>query len=190
MSPFDLHLLDVAILLVVAFGLVRGFATGIVRQVAGLVGIVAAFYVGVQFMQPVGGLLTDSFGLSDSISPLVAFVLLFAAVQLIFFGLARFVEAVIGVLRLTTVNRIAGGLLGAGKVALLLSVCFLALNYVDLPGEDTRQASLFYEPVASALPFTWQVVEEHVPDAASFTAPFTQETDEELVSIQQSESDE
>jgi len=76
MTPFDLHTLDLLILVVLAFGLVRGFTTGVVRQIASLVGVVAAFLVAVRFMQPGGEMLTTSLGLSEGVSPLLAFVLL------------------------------------------------------------------------------------------------------------------
>lgn len=180
MTPFDLHTLDLVILVVLAFGLVRGFTTGVIRQIASLIGLVAAFLVGVRFMQPGGEMLTTSLGLSEGVSPLLAFVLLFAAVQLILLGVVRFVEGVIGFLQLSAVNRVVGGLIGAGKGALLLSLVFLALNFFGLPGDEARKASLFYDPVASALPTTWEAVETHVRNAEAVTEPFTRHLQDEL----------
>ncbi len=180
MTPFDLHTLDLVILVVLAFGLVRGFTTGVIRQVASLVGLGAAFLVGVRFMEPVGEMLVTSLGLAEGISPLLAFVLLFASVQLILLGVVRFVEGVIGFLRLSAVNRVLGGLIGAGKVALFLSLIFLALNFFNLPGDDAREASLFYDPVASALPTTWEAVETHVRNAEAVTEPFTRHLQDEF----------
>ena len=180
MTPFDLHTLDLLILVVLAFGLVRGFTTGVIRQIASLIGLVAAFLVGVRFMQPGGEMLTTSLGLAEGVSPLLAFVLLFAAVQLTLLGVVRFVEGVIGFLQLSAVNRVLGGLIGASKVALLLSLVFLALNFFGYPGDKARKASLFYDPVASALPTTWETVETHVRDAGAVTEPFTRHLQNEL----------
>jgi membrane protein required for colicin V production len=180
MTPVNLHTLDLVILVVLAFGLVRGFTTGVIRQIASLIGLVAAFLVGVRFMQAGGEMLTTSLGLAEGVSPLLAFVLLFAAVQLILLGVVRFVEGVIGFLQLSAVNRVLGGLIGAGKVALLLSLVLLALNFFGLPGDETRKASLFYDPVASALPTTWEAVETHVRNAEAVTEPFTRHLQDEL----------
>lgn len=173
MTPFDLHTLDLVILVVLAFGLVRGFTTGVIRQIATLIGLIAAFLVGVRFMQPAGEMLAASLGLSEGVSPLLAFMLLFAAVQLILLGIVRFVEGVIGLLHLSAVNRLLGGLLGAAKGALVLSLIFLALNFFGFPDDEARQASLFYDPVASTLPTTWETVETHVRNAEAVTEPFT-----------------
>ena len=162
MTPFDLHTLDLVILVVLAFGLVRGFTTGVIRQIASLIGLVAAFLVGVRFMQPGGEMLTTSLGLAEGVSPLLAFVLLFAAVQLTLLGVVRFVEGVIGFLQLSAVNRVLGGLIGAGKVALLLSLVFLALNFFGFratkrarPRYSTTRSLLHYPPPGRPLKRTF-----------------------------------
>jgi len=56
----------------------------------------------------------------------------------------------------------------------------VALNFFDLPGKEARKASLFYDPVASALPATWEAVETHVRNAEAVTAPFTRHLQDEL----------
>ncbi len=164
--------LDLLILAVLAVGLVRGFATGVIRQVASLVGMVAAFVLGVQLMKPVGGLIVGSLGVSPAIAPLLGFLLVFVVVQVGVFAAGRFVETLVGALRLTVFNRAAGGALGAFKAALALSVGFLVLGYVNMPAEATQRDSALYAPVATVLPTAWNYVSDRLPAAESLSEKF------------------
>lgn len=161
--PMDLSLIDGLILLALAAGLVRGFMMGAVQQVTSLVGFGIAFVVAIEWMEPLGGHLEAYLSLSDDVTPLVAFVLLFAAVQLAVAALTRAIEQVLDALSLGLLNRAAGSLLGAFKASLFLSVLFLVLASANLPDEETRSDSRFYSHVAPMLPNTWQVATRTFP---------------------------
>lgn len=157
--------LDWFILLVLAGGLIRGFVVGAVRQVASLVGFVLAFFLSVQLMHPIGVLIVDTFGFSEAVGPIAGFVVIFLGIQLLFVALSRLLEKVLETLSLTLVNRAAGGALGSFKAALLLSVLFLVLAGMDVPSQETRQKSMLYSPVASALPKTLEATSPYLPAA-------------------------
>jgi membrane protein required for colicin V production len=160
-----LALLDWFILLVLAGGLIRGFVVGAVRQVASLAGLVVAFLLSVQWMHPVGALIVASLGLSPSMGPIVGFVAIFVGVQLLALALSRIFEEVLETLSLSLVNRAAGGALGSFKAALLLSVLFLVLTGLKVPGPEARERSMLYGPVATALPKTLDAAAPYVPAA-------------------------
>lgn len=155
--------LDWLILIVFAGGLVHGFMVGAVRQLVSLFGLLVAFLFALQFMRPVGALLVNSLGLSPELGPFVGFIVLFIAVQLLFGALSRLLERLVATLSLTFVNRAAGGGVGGGKAILILSLLFFVLAGIDVPSEETREQSVLYEPVASALPQTLEVVAGWLP---------------------------
>lgn len=157
--------LDWFILLVLAGGLIRGFFVGAVRQVASLVGFVLAFFLSVQLMHVVGEIIVATLGFSNSVGPIAGFVVVFIGIQLLFVALSRLLEKVLETLSLTLVNRAAGGALGGFKAALLLSVLFLVLAGMDVPKEETREESMLYSPVASALPKTLEATSPYLPAA-------------------------
>ena len=165
-------LVDIIIAAVVALGLFRGVTTGAVRQVTGLVGVVAAFALAVQLMRSVGRLAVDSLGISEAAAPVVGFVLVFIAVQLVFYLLGRLVERVMEALALSVVNRVVGGAFGAFQAALLLSVAFMLLGRVDVPDKHAQEASILYEPVAQVLPRTWDYAADHVNTFKSLSEQF------------------
>ena len=168
----SLSALDWFILAVLAGGLARGLMVGAVRQVASLAGLLVAFFVSVQFMQPAGTLIVNSLGLASELIPIVGFVSLFLGVQLLFTALSRLVEQILDTLSLSIANRVAGGALGGFKAALLLSVLFLVLQSVEIPGPDVRQASSLYAPVATVLPQTWDAAATYVPQVKRVSDQF------------------
>lgn len=156
-------LLDGILIVLVGAGVTQGYASGLVRQVASLVGILAGVIFGLALMTDVGLIVAQSLGLSPRVAPVAGFLLVFLSVQVALFALARLAETVIGTFKLTIVNRLAGGVLGAFKAALLASTLLMPLSFVNLPPASTRSDSVLYGPVSGLMPETWNRVAEHLP---------------------------
>lgn len=160
-----LIVLDWVILLILLGGGIRGYMVGAVRQVGSVLGIVAALLFSVEFMDSVGALVVSSIGLSDTLAPLAGFTVLFLGVYLLFIALSRLVEQVFETLSLSIVNQVLGGAVGGVKAALLLSLLFLVLGGMELPKQETRADSTFYQPVAELLPRAIEATETWMPAA-------------------------
>jgi membrane protein required for colicin V production len=158
-------LLDLLILAGLGVGAARGFSTGALRQVMSLLGVIVAFALAFQLMDPVGRAVAESLGLSSAVAPAAGFVVVFVGVQAVAFGLTRLVEGVLKALKLSVVNRVAGGVIGAGKAALLVSALFLVLRAFERPSTSTREEAALYGPVAQALPTAWAWVSSEWPGA-------------------------
>ncbi|HMB91589.1 MAG TPA: CvpA family protein [Rhodothermales bacterium] len=167
-----MNTLDIIILVALAGGLIIGWRSGLIKQVLSFVGFIVAFLLSLQFMKVAGGMLETSLGISPDISPLAGFVLVFLVVQVVVFALVRMVEALVGVLRLTSVNRLLGGAVGAFKAALILSVAFLVLGYVQVPSEETEETSALYEPVSTVVPTVWDYVSDTFPQVVELSEQF------------------
>ena len=175
-----MSLIDIFIVLALAGGLANGLRIGAVRQITSLVGVLLAFLIAIQWMDPVGRLLADSLTLADDLGSLVGFVALFLGVQVAVSLLTRVLEGLFDVLSLTVVNRMIGGLLGAFKSALLLSVLFVVMAAVELPDAQTRQESRFYAYVAPALPYTWNTASDMFPRLKRLSDQFGDRIDDHL----------
>lgn len=167
-----MNALDLLILFGLAAGAVHGFMTGLIKQVASVFGVVLAFVVSLQFMRPVGEAVAGSLSISEGVAPLVGFVLVFLVIQVAVFAVTRMVESLVGALKLSSVNRLLGGGLGALKAMLALSVLFLVLHYVDVPGERMAGESQFYGTVSRALPDAWDFVSERIPQVQKVSEAF------------------
>lgn len=164
-----MNILDIIILVILAGGLALGIKSGLIKQVMSFVGVVVAFLVSLHLMDSVGVLASNSLGVSEGIAPYIGFVLVFIAVQILVFALVRMVEALIGALKLSVVNRFLGGALGALKAAVVLSVAFLVLGLLNVPERETRDESVLYEPVSAVLPTSWDYISEKLPEVEHLT---------------------
>lgn len=175
-----MNLLDILIGLALAGGLARGFSTGVIKQVASFAGLLIAFALSVQLMDPVGQAVATSLGISASVAPLVGFILIFLAVQVGVFAVTRLAETIVGALKLTVVNRLAGGVVGAFKAALVLSVVFLVTGYFGVPGQESQRDSVLYGTVAGVLPQAWDYASDRLPQVRSLTERFARPIQEQL----------
>lgn len=179
----SLTLLDWFILFVVAGGLIRGFSTGAVRQIASLIGVLLAFLVSVQFMRPVGEAIVESIGLSADLAPLAGFVVLFGGIWVLAIAGSRLVERMIDALSLTFLNRLFGGFVGAVQAVLLLSVLFLVLAAAEMPGPKVRSESQLYEPVAEAVPKAWDATMGYLPAVKRVSEQFSHRVKESYEAV-------
>jgi membrane protein required for colicin V production len=135
------NLLDVAFLLVLIVSVVGGLVRGLIREVLGLVGLVLGFVLAVL--------------LAPAVAPhLEKWMVHAAAYAVAFLGLFFFMVIVAGILgnlltrfmetiHLSCLNRLAGGLFGLVRGALLIIVLFWGLLFfVDHPERMMNRSRL------------------------------------------------
>ena len=143
--------IDTVILIVLGAGAIVGFTKGFLKQLAGLLGLVAglliakALYATVaeRFFLP----LTDSLTVAQGI----AFVVIWLAVPLAFLLLATLLTKAMEAVALGWVNRLLGAGLGLLKSALLVSLLICVVEYIDsdntLLKRTKKQESVLYYPM-------------------------------------------
>ncbi|MEM9664767.1 MAG: CvpA family protein [Bacteroidota bacterium] len=184
-----MELLDLLIMGGLALGAVRGTATGLVRQVAGVLSMILAFTIAVYLMNPAGQMLAQSLNISMSIAPVAGFVVVFVVIQLAVYAVTRGIEKMVGALKLSMVDRALGGVFGAAKAALALSVLFLVLGRFGVPASVSQSNSALYGPIASAVPATWSFFSDRLPEIQAFAEQFTPVSEEEAGPSTSSSSD-
>ena len=155
---------DAIILACLALGLAHGLFTGFIRQATDLLGIVVGIVLAIRLMNPLGEELRQLLGGSEVAMRIAALVLVIIAVQLVAYVLARVLERIVGFVRLSFVNRTAGGVFGVFKTGLLLSVALIVLARFDVPGEETRETSVLYQHVTAIVPTSWNLLTDHIPE--------------------------
>lgn len=143
--------IDIVILIVLGAGAIVGFTKGFLKQLAGLLGLVAglliakALYATVaeRFFLP----LTDSLTVAQGI----AFVVIWLAVPLAFLLLATLLTKAMEAVALGWVNRLLGAGLGLLKSALLVSLLICVVEYIDsdntLLKRTKKQEPVLYYPM-------------------------------------------
>ena len=155
---------------VLAIGVFRGFKTGAVLQIAGVAGWLLGFLVATAVMEPVGAVAAESLGVSERAGPVLGFVVAFGAVVAGLTAAAHVVRKTLTAIKLGGIDTLAGAGVGGLRSAFGLSVVMLMTAFAPTPGgepiligEDTREASVLYEPVEALAPVVWDVARTVTP---------------------------
>ena len=160
------------ILVVLAFGLWRGYVSGLIKEVSQLFGVFVGFAIALQLMKPTAVFLQSYVNVVDlplEGLALLSFVLVFIVVYIIVWLLSRFLERVADGAKLGPINKFFGSIAGVAKSALLLSILLVLLGQVGVPGKETRTASYLYGSIEQLGPQAMEVFTRSVPTATKLT---------------------
>ena len=124
--------LDIVILIPVVFGIIMGLKRGIVKEVFAITGIVLGIVVSRAYAGEAAVWLNDQVSTWDInlLRPIAAFII-FIAVAVICNLLAYLLTKLFKLIALGWLNRLVGGLFGAFKWVLIVSVIVLCIDMLD-----------------------------------------------------------
>lgn len=155
--------LDIFILIIVGIGLLRGLKSGFLKQASSLFGTILAFVLAASFMESVGRLLELKLGLTGGLSSMTAFIGIFMLVKLAFLTVTKAASSLLDAAKLSGLDRLAGGVTGGLKAAILLSLAFMMVGVAQLPAQSARESSEFYMPVYRLVPDAWRFLSDRSP---------------------------
>lgn len=162
-----MNILDLIILLPIAYVAYRGFVNGFFREVFGILGIIIAVYLTFHYMAAVASIITPYVENDDHaviITGIVMFIGIIVVVQVIGFMFERFFEAA----KLGIINKLAGMIFGALKSALFISTILLLLAGIGIPSDETTSKSASYPYVITVAPATFDLIAELLPGTKDF----------------------
>lgn len=155
--------LDITILVILLLGVVRGGMIGLVRQTTNLFGLALTVILAIALTAPIGQIIESNTGWPHTASLVVSFLAIFLVVKMAAVLVAKSAEGAVDALKLSSVNRAAGGVFGVFKSALLLSAVALVLDLAEIPERAAREESTLYAPVTGLLPQTWEYLSGKAP---------------------------
>ena len=143
--------IDIIILIVIGAGAIVGFVKGFIRQLDSIlvliVGLLAAKALYASLAEKLCPTVTDSM----TVAQVLAFIMIWIAVPLIFVLIASLLTKAMQAISLNWLNRWLGSGLGALKFLLLTSVVIGAIEFVDsdnkLISATKKEESLLYYPM-------------------------------------------
>lgn len=149
-------MLDICLVIPLAWGLVRGLYKGLLLSVGSLIGLVLGIYVANIYSTDLTKFMLSKFVLSENIAHVIAYFLIFAGVTLVTFFVAKILDKFFKVVMLSWLNRLLGAIFGILKYALVISVILNLLSMVDgyvqtIP-EQRKKESILYEPLYKLVP--------------------------------------
>lgn len=161
-------LVDLLILIPVLLTANGGAVSGFVREVMGILGLVMAVFLTFRYMDPLARMIAPWFAEGASWVPFLAGAVVFLATLAVVKALAHLFSRFLKAVHLSALNRLAGGLFGAARGAILVSVILLLMAGFNLPSQESRQESVTYEYAVQAAPMAFDAVASVWPDARYF----------------------
>jgi len=159
-----MNTIDIIILIPLLLGFVFGLSKGFIREIISLAVIVVGIY-GSKWISPiVSSILTGVFSVSETVAKPLSFVVVFIAVALLMMVLARSLDKLVESISLGGLNKLMGGLFGALKYALIISLLLNVFHVFDskasIVNAETKNNSLLYKPMLQLAPQLWSEVKE------------------------------
>jgi len=156
--------IDFIIIIILAFGLIRGFTYGLVKEVASLAALILGIWGAIKFSNFTAARLYDWFDMAGKYVGIIAFIITFIVIVVAVHFVGIIADRLVHAVALGFLNRLLGIVFGLFKAALILSVIFVILNAIDakhsfLP-KDTIERSKFYNPIADIAPALFPVIGE------------------------------
>lgn len=159
---------DIVLLLPILFGFVRGLWSGLIQEVAGIVGVIVGVALGYLFNEQLVGLLIEELDMTVEAANITGFGLLFLAGFLGVLLIGRIVTKGMSLAALGGVNRVLGGLFAAIKyavfTAILLSVFNRINDTVNVIEKEKLAESTVYIAYGEFSSILWDYVPEEEDD--------------------------
>lgn len=147
-------------------GLISGLRDGLVKQIAGLAGLIGGLLLGRAFYMPVGELLIDTFGMSVQVAQVTAFILILIIIPLLFSLVGWLVSKLLSIICLGWVNRLLGGAVGVLKFSLLAGIIITGIEFFDKQdtfiSEQKKMDSALYYPIYDATGIFFDGIKEEL----------------------------
>lgn len=148
--------LDIALIIPLLWFMYKGFRNGLIIELASLAALILGIFVALHFSFYVEGYLRDNFEIADNYLHIISFAITFLIVALLVILVGKIVHKLISIVALGFLNRLAGGIFGLLKAALVLSLILYFLHEFNLGSgvikDDVKENSYLYEPIESIVP--------------------------------------
>ncbi len=151
-----MSVIDIVLAAIILFGLVRGFMKGLFVEVASLIALVAGVYGAIHFSFYAANFLNDKVNWDEKTINVVAFAVTFILIILIISLAGKAFTKLANFAALGIINKLLGGVFGALKFGLILSVILIIFDKfnatITFTDQETLNESVLYKPVKNLTP--------------------------------------
>ena len=151
-----MSVLDIILGALLLFGLINGFIKGLFVEVASLLALILGVYGAIHFSNFAADLLQSRFDWSEKTINITAFAITFVIIVLAISLAGKALTKIADFAALGIINKLLGGVFGALKIGLILSVVLIVFDKMNrtLPFVDESELkdSILYNPVKSLAP--------------------------------------
>ncbi len=142
---------DIALMLVLALGVWRGFKKGFIISLFDVIGLGLGVYGGIHFSDAFAEWLKTEFNIGIDWLPFSSFLVTLLLILIVIHLLARAITKVLKLAMLGTVNKVGGAVFGLARSVLFVSLALLFLHPLNkkaqFVSDEALEASLLYTPI-------------------------------------------
>ena len=151
-----MNVFDIVIAALLIFGFVRGVMKGLFVEVASLAALIGGVYGAIHFSYFIGNFLKEAVSWDQEYVSLAAFAGTFITIIVTIALLGKMLTKLADFAALGVINKILGGVFGAIKIGLILSVVFIFFgkmnDTIPFVKKETLDESILYAPVKKIAP--------------------------------------
>ncbi len=151
-----MSIIDIVLGALLLFGLIRGAMKGLFVEIASLVALVLGVYGAIHFSGFAAGILESKVDWNEKTINIIAFATTFVIIVLAISLAGKALTKLADFAALGILNKLLGGVFGALKIGLILSVLLIVFNKLNntLPfmEKEDLEESVLYAPVKSLAP--------------------------------------
>ncbi len=133
--------LDVVIIIILGYGLIRGIFRGMVKEISSIIGVFAGFFAAYSYYPMVAEIMEDWITNVPFLN-ILSFMLIFCMVFFFISILGVIIKYFLHIVSLGWMDRILGASLGFGKALLIVSIILVALTAFLPKGAPIIKTSL------------------------------------------------
>lgn len=160
-----MNVIDIIILVLLAFFAYKGFTKGFFISIAMLAGLLIGLYAAINFSEFVADFLTNKMRLVSNNIKFIAYMTTFLLVVVLVYLLGQFLSGIAKTAGLGLVNRLGGAALGIVKGLIIVSALLLILIKIDpkaqLVNQKMRDESISFKPVLSIAPAIYPMLKKY-----------------------------
>jgi membrane protein required for colicin V production len=151
-----MNVLDIVLGAFFLYGLIRGLVKGLFVEVASILALILGIYGAIHFSDFAAEFLESRLDWNEKNINIVAFAITFITIVIVIAMAGKALTKLADFAYLGILNKLLGGVFGALKVGLILSVVLIVFNKMNsaipLIEEHEIKESIFYSPIKSIAP--------------------------------------
>lgn len=160
--------IDIVLGILLIWGLYKGLKNGLFVELASLVALIAGIYGSIHFSYIASDYLSENMDWNDRYIKIASFLITFIAIVLIVNLAGKFLTKIADFAMLGLLNKIAGAIFGALKVAVILGALLIffekATSSFNFVNEETQTDSILYKPIRDIGDFVFSTVLKEKPN--------------------------
>jgi len=154
--------IDIVLGILLLWALYKGLVNGLFVEIASLIALIAGIYGAIHFSYLVADQLAARFDWNERYIMIGSFIITFAIIVLLVNLAAKFLTKIADFAMLGLLNKVAGGIFGMLKMAVILGALLIFFEKIigpkHLVNEETKEESILYYPVRDIGAFVFSLV--------------------------------